>query len=123
MKNKFKLEKRAKHPKPIILGSGCGARSNILGYCCVARPKIDGSSWTGRPNTFLKCFGFGWPATPNAITHFGSVLGLAWHPYPTTFGLAVKLEPSAFDREGNTPRRAGCKTARLGLQSGAPGWP
>jgi hypothetical protein len=77
IKNKFKSEKRAKHPTPNILGSGCGARPNILGYCCAARPKIDGSGWATRPNTFLKCFGFGWPTTPNAVTPFGNVLGLA----------------------------------------------
>jgi hypothetical protein len=77
MKNKFKSEKRAKHPKLIILGFGCGAWPNILGYCCAARPKIDGSGWAARPNTFLKCFGSVWPATPNTITPFGSVSGLA----------------------------------------------
>ena len=71
MKNKFKLERRAKNPRPNILGCGYGAR-----------PNIDGSGWAARPNTFLKCFGSGWPATPNAITPFEGVLGLA-----------VKLEP------------------------------
>jgi len=82
MKNKFKLEKRAKNPRPNILGCGCRARPNILRHGCAAKPKIDGSGWAARPNTFLKCFGSGWPATPNAITPFEGVLGLA-----------VKLEP------------------------------
>ena len=70
MKNKFKLEKRAKILRPNILRSGCGTQSNTLRYGCVARPKIDGSGWEGRPNTFLKWFGSGWPARPNAITAF-----------------------------------------------------
>jgi len=101
MKNKFKSEKRAKNPRPNILGCGRGARPNILRHGCAARP-----------NTFLKCFGSGWPTTPNAITPFESVLGLA-----------VKLEPATFDKESNTPRHAGCRSACLGLQSGAPVWP
>jgi hypothetical protein len=66
MKNKFKSEKRAKKSRPNILGSGCGARPNILGSCAT-RTKIDGSGWVARPNNFLKCFRFGWPATPNTI--------------------------------------------------------
>jgi len=40
MKNKFKSEKRAKNPRPNILGCGCGARPNILGHDCAAKPKF-----------------------------------------------------------------------------------
>ena len=41
MKNKFKLEKKAKNPRP-----------NILRYGCAARLKIDGSCWAARPAPF-----------------------------------------------------------------------
>jgi hypothetical protein len=66
IKNKFKSEKRAKTSRPNILGSGCGARPNIL-RSCATRTKIDGFGWVARPNTFLKCFRSGWPTTPNTI--------------------------------------------------------
>jgi len=40
---------------------------------------------------------------PTLLAPFGSVLGLAWHPDPTTLGPAAKLDPIAFDRECNDP--------------------
>lgn len=103
---------------------------NILGYDCVAKPKIEGSDCPARPITLLKCFGFGWSgrhntirsclaAGHNSITPFGSVLGLTWQSDLTTLSPAAKPKPAAFDREGNAPRRADCRPACLGLQSDA----
>jgi hypothetical protein len=120
MKNKFKSEKRAKHPEPDLISLGIVAQLDPRSMGLAGQPNPRSM---GLANIFLKCFGSAWPATPIAITPFGSVSGLAWQPDPTTFGFVAKPEPSAFDREGNTPRCAGCKTARLGLQSGAPVWP
>jgi len=64
----------------------------VYGYA--ARPKIEGSSWAAKLDTFLKWCGSGWPARPNTITPFGSVLGLTAKPKPTVF-----------DKESNAPNR------------------
>jgi hypothetical protein len=43
-------------------------------------------------------------------------MDLTYQPDPTMLlGPTAKSEPTAFDRKGNAPMRAGCRSTRLGL--------
>jgi len=95
----------------LLTPNGRATKPKDIGFNCLARPKIDGSGWAGRPNLFLKCFGSSsatpnsigscWAGGPNTIGSFWKCFGLGLAATPNNIGSWYQASPTTFGREWN----------------------